>query len=105
MSALPPPLPPAAAPAPAQPRWKRRAKFVLPIAGALAVGGLLPASALEEDDDSTPRYTLTEAACKMLREGDTPDEAYRALTGLVIQADDAEAHAAVDRAVAQGCGS
>jgi hypothetical protein len=50
--------------------------------------------------DDSPTHTPTEAACIMLGQGDTPDEAYRAMKLLVPKSD---ARSAVDRAVAQGC--
>lgn len=96
------PLPPPQA-IPHQSWWRRRTlgqqSFL--IGGAVVVGLVtftVASSALEEDD--TPTHTPVEAACRMMRAGDTPADAERAMRDLV---DDATARSAVAAATANGC--
>lgn len=74
----------------------------------IAAGGI--ALATDDDEREEPRnYTPTQAACRMLRTGDTPDEAYRAMRILLDDLEysvgdvDVAARLAVERAVADGC--
>jgi hypothetical protein len=62
-----------------------------------------------KDDDTDKRYSPLEAACKMLDDGDTPDQAYALLVDLLgeheyqVPNPRATARASVDRAVAGDC--
>lgn len=84
-------------------RWKLLL-WLIPVALVGIVIGIN-----RDDDDGGETFTPAEAACRMLEDGDTPDEAYR---GMIILLDDLEysvgdaeiaARAAVDEAVADGC--
>jgi len=87
---------------------------VIGIAAAVLVGvGVLGAIGGSDDDDGGggKRYTFTEAACKMLNDGDDPEEAYAAMKiiarqhPLAVGEDESiAARVAVNAAVAQGCG-
>jgi hypothetical protein len=85
-------------------RWKLLL-WLTPIAAIGVVVGLNQ----EDDNDNGEKMTPTEAACEMMRGGDSPDEAYRAmvilLDDLKYSVGDTElaARTAVDRAVADGC--
>jgi hypothetical protein len=54
-----------------------------------------------DDDSPSPRRTSTEAACEMIADGDTAEEAYNILLGLDVRP--TTASRAVNRAVAGDC--
>jgi hypothetical protein len=97
-----------------QPRSSKRRLQAIGAGVAVFVGiGVLGTIGGNDDDNDSPgrRYTLTEAACKMLREGDDPEFVYSVTKDLAadhpLQLGEDEALAArlaVDAAQAQGCG-
>lgn len=79
-------------------------RVIVIAAAAIVVVVVIVVIATVNRKDDTPKYTLVEAACVMLRKGDTPDEARRALQLTPgAHVDDDQARLAVTLAVAQGC--
>lgn len=89
---------------PGMPTWGWVA-LAVGIAALIALGSLFR----DDDSDGNERFSPREAACQMIDDGDTPDQAYRALVAILddqpyTTADPAlTARLAVDRAVAGDC--
>jgi hypothetical protein len=110
------PFPPPAAAPPRPITFTRRRRRKIPTWGWVAigvavVGGGVGVNALAgaKHESNAPSLTATEAACKMLREGDSPDRVYDVLRDLMdddsysVPNEDLAARVAINRARAQGC--
>ena len=111
----PPPLPPWVPPSPPSPPKGLVAVFVcatLAILGGVAAWGSNDTDKdTDKDTDNARSYTLTEAACKQLRDGDDPDFVYGVMKRLAAdhpltygEDESVAARSAVRQAQAQGCG-